>query len=252
MLRFSNSPIRYPLQVAPTWRVGWGPEAKLEGAAWQEGPLAIAVGSGRPADSQLALSPSRRYVVVGNIWLSDRRSLLRDLISENPLQPSDVQLVAAAWERWQTAVLPKLVGSFSLAVWDREREVLWLGRDSAGARTLYYTIQGSTYWAAGDLRALTPYRSSNLDLVALRDYLCCAFVPGSRTLWQDVRELRPGTQLSWPGTDCQAYCIWRNGWILRVRNNRWSGMGSSCDRTSIKSYKTRCLKLQWESSSPAG
>jgi asparagine synthase (glutamine-hydrolysing) len=205
MLRFSTSPISYPLQIAPTWRVGWGPEAKLNGAAWQEGPLVIAVGSGRPVESQLALSPSLRYAVVGDILLSDRRSLLPDLVPENPLQPSDVQLVAAAWERWQTAVLPKLVGSFSLAVWDREREVLWLGRDSAGARTLYYTIQGSTHWAAGDLRSLAPYRSSNLDLVALRDYLCCAFVPGERTLWQDVRELRPGTRLSWPGDDCQAY-----------------------------------------------
>lgn len=205
MPRFSSSPIRYPLPVAPTWRVGWGQEAQLEGAAWQEGPLVIAVGAGHPVESQLALSPSHRYAVVGDIWLADRRSLLTALASDNPLQPPDIQLVAAAWERWQTAVLPKLVGSFSLAVWDREREVLWLGRDPAGARTLYYTVQGLTRWAAGDLRSLAPYHSSNLDPIALRDYLCCAFVPGDRTLWQDVRELRPGTRLSWPGDDYQTY-----------------------------------------------
>ncbi len=205
MLRFSSSPIRYPLPVAPTWCIGWGLEAQLEGADWQEGALAIAVGSGRSVESQFALSPSRRYAVVGDIWLSDRRSLLSALASENPLQRSDIQLVAAAWERWQTAVLPKLVGCFSLAVWDREHEVLWLGRDSAGARTLYYTTQGSTHWAAGDLRSLAPYRSDELDPIALRNYLCCAFVPGDRTLWQDVRELRPGTRLAWPGEDSQPY-----------------------------------------------
>ncbi len=205
MLLFYRSPIRYPSPVDSTWRVGWGQEAQLEEAAWQEGPLVIAVGSGRPVESQLALSPSRRYAVVGDIWLADRRSLLSDLALENPLQPSDIQLVAAAWEQWQTAVLPKLVGSFSLAVWDRERGVLWLGRDSAGARTLYYTVQGSTRWAAGDLRSLAPYRSNEIDPIALRDYLCCAFVPGDRTLWQDLRELRPGTRLTWPGDDYQAY-----------------------------------------------
>lgn len=220
MLRFSRSPVIYPLQVAPTWRLGWGLEAPWEEAAWQEGPLAIALGSGPSAESQLALSPSHRYVVVGNIWLSDRRSLRSDLALENSLPSSDAQLVAAAWEQGQTAVLAKLVGSFSLAVWDREGEVLWLSRDPAGARTLYYTIQGATRWAAGDLRSLAPYRSDELDPIALRDYLCCAFVPGDRTLWQDVRELRPGTRLTWPGDDSQAY--WHLGERLEAEGQRES------------------------------
>jgi len=211
MFRFSSSPIRHPLPVAPTWRVGWGQEAQWDGAAWQEGPLAIAVGAGRSVEGQLAFSPSGRYVVVGDMWLSDRRSLLTNLRLENPSHLSDVQLIAIAWEKLQTSVLAKLVGSFSLAVWDREHEVLRLGRDPAGARTLYYTPQGSTRWAAGDLRSLAPIRSNTLDPIALRDYLCCAFVPGDRTLWQDVRELCIGTQLTWPGDDYHAY------WQLKER-----------------------------------
>lgn len=247
MLRFSKSPISYPLQVASTWRVGWGQEAQLEGADWQEGPLAIAVGSGYSVESQLAFSPSRRYVVVGDIWLSDRRSLLTELAPGNPLQPSDVQLVAAAWEQWQTAALPKLVGSFSLAVWDREREVLWLGRDPAGARTLYYTVQGSTHWAAGDLRSLAPYRSNELDPIALRDYLCCAFVPGDHTLWQDVRELRPGTRLSWPGDDGQAY------WHLEERLDAES-QGESLEwyGKRLRSHLDRVVQDSLPNQAPVG
>ena len=131
MFRFSSSPIRYPLPVAPTWRGGWGQEAQWDGATWQEGALAIAVGAGRSVEGQLAFSPSGRYVVVGDIWLSDRRSLLTKLRLENPPHLSDVQLVAIAWERLQTSVLAKLVGSFSLAVWDREREVLRHGSGDA-------------------------------------------------------------------------------------------------------------------------
>jgi asparagine synthase (glutamine-hydrolysing) len=203
--------MRYPLPVAPTWRLGWGQQAQWEGATWQEGPLAIAVGAGRSVEMQLAFSPSGRYVVVGDIWLSDRASLLTYLALENPLHLSDIQLVAIAWERWQTSVLAKLVGSFCLVVWDRERELLRLVRDPVGARTLYYTPRGATRWAAGDLRSLAPYRSNALDPIALRDYLCCAFVPGNRTLWQDVRELGVGTQLTWPGDDCHAY------WQLKER-----------------------------------
>jgi asparagine synthase (glutamine-hydrolysing) len=95
MFRFSRSPISYSLQVALTWRVGWGPKAKLEGADWQEGPLVISVSASRPIEGQLAFSPSLRYAVVGDIWLADRKSLLPKLASENLLHLSDVQLVAA-------------------------------------------------------------------------------------------------------------------------------------------------------------
>ncbi|HLV80807.1 MAG TPA: asparagine synthase C-terminal domain-containing protein, partial [Chthonomonadaceae bacterium] len=42
-------------------------------------------------------------------------------------------------------------------------------------------------------------------LTALRNYLACAFVPGAETLWQDVRELRPGTTLTVPGGEITSW-----------------------------------------------
>ncbi len=90
-------------------------------------------------------------------------------------------------------------------VWDREKQVLQLIRDRIGSRTLYYTTTGAVRWIAPQLRTLSPHRSSDLDLVALRDYLCCAFVPGERTLWEQVRELRPGSVLQFPDEKVQTY-----------------------------------------------
>lgn len=69
----------------------------------------------------------------------------------------------------------------------------------------FHTPTGLTRSIAPQLRTLAPYRSSELDLVALRDYLCGAFVPGERTLWQQVREVRPGTCLSFPDETVQVY-----------------------------------------------
>ncbi|NEP87069.1 MAG: hypothetical protein F6K18_09620 [Okeania sp. SIO2C2] len=86
-----------------------------------------------------------------------------------------------------------LEGIFALAVWDREEKELWIGRDRVGGRTLYYTTTDSTIWISPRLKILSSYHSNELDLIALRDYLCCAFVPGERTLWQEVKELRPGS-----------------------------------------------------------
>lgn len=187
---FSNRSISSISEVITSnWYLVWGCSNLLnESITWQDEQLAIAY-------IQPAFSPQQRFLVVGDIWLSNRSQLLQHLDIAPTQDYSDSQLVAQLWERSGRGALSLLEGMFALAIWDRERQELCLIRDRTGAYTLYYTTKGSTCWIAPRSRTLAPYRSDNLDLVALRDYLCCAFVPGEQTLWQDVRELRPGTTL---------------------------------------------------------
>ncbi|GAA6623288.1 asparagine synthetase B family protein [Scytonema sp. NUACC26] len=193
----------------PSWRVAWGiVDANYEDIAWRDEKVAVFLP--RTASGVLtekfALAGEGRFVVVGDIWLTNQAQLLQNLgIESNNFGLNSLQLVANLWERWGSECLNQLVGMFALVIWDREKQVLWLVRDRVGARTLYYTTTGSVRWIAPQLRTLAPHRSSDLDLVALRDYLCCAFVPGERTLWQQVRELRPGTVLQLPECKVQAY-----------------------------------------------
>ncbi|GAB1540358.1 N-acetylglutaminylglutamine amidotransferase [Scytonema sp. NUACC21] len=192
-----------------SWRVAWGAiDINEEDIAWREDKIAIILprtASGFVTE-KLAISSLQQFVVVGDVWLTNQTQLLQSLgIEPNSYGGTSVQLVAHLWERWGFECLKQLVGMFALVVWDREKQELWLVRDRIGARTLYYTTTGSTRWIASNLRTLAPYHSSDLDLIALRDYLCCAFVPGERTLWQQVRELRPGTVLQLPDHKVQAY-----------------------------------------------
>lgn len=176
-----------------------------ENIAWRDNQIAIAL---PPTQSQspLVLSPTEQFVVVGDVWLSNREELLRRFgVEPKASLDSDSQIVAQLWERWGVDSLEVLVGMYGLAAWDRERQILWLGRDRVGARILYYTTEGATRWIAPQLRTLAPYRSKDLDLVALRDYLCYAFVPSGQTLWQQVREVRPGTSLRLPEETTQVY-----------------------------------------------
>jgi asparagine synthase (glutamine-hydrolysing) len=161
--------------------------------------------------------------VVGNGWLSNETALWRKLdkddavcgeevYSDSPIAPDSSRtmgrLVAALWERWGMECLVDLEGMFALVVWDVESRTSWLVRDRVGTCPLYYTrieAQPFTCWISSHLRALNPWRSPDIDPVALRDYLCCAFVPGERTLWRDVRELRPGTCLRLPDHHTVSY-----------------------------------------------
>ena len=186
-----------------SWCVGYGKINNLkEDVIWQDQQFAVI----STAD-KLAISYNQRFVVVGDIWLSNREELLQKLGIEINDNCSNQQIVAQLWEKYNSECLNLLLGMFGLVVWDCEKQELYLIRDAIGGRTLYYTTTGLTYWIAPKLRILTPYRSDNLDLVALRDYLCCAFVPGERTLWQDIKEIRPGTFLQMPSQ--QVYHYWQ-------------------------------------------
>jgi len=192
---WGRSPV-FSLPQSSGWRVAWGKgKPDLPGAIWQEAGLAIAADPG-----QIAVSPNQQIVVVGDIWLANGCQRLPGMDF-----PTDQQRVAARWEEKGTATWESLVGMFALVVWDRRTRQLYLGRDRVGGRTLYYTSDGQTTWVAARLRDLSPYHRRELDPVALRDYLCCAFVPGDRTLWQSVRELRPGDGLQLPENKISPY-----------------------------------------------
>ncbi|QLE41889.1 asparagine synthase [Nostoc sp. C052] len=206
--KYKSPKIKF-INTNPRWRVAWGTvNANYEDIAWRDEKISVILPrtNSEFLTEKLAISSGGRFVVVGDIWLTNRVQLLQNLgIESDSFQGNYLQLVANLWERQGFECLRQLVGMFALVVWDRDKQVLKLVRDRIGVRTLYYTTTGSVRWIAPQLRTLSPYRSSDLDLVALRDYLCCAFVPGERTLWEQVRELRPGTVLEFPDQKVEAY-----------------------------------------------
>lgn len=82
---------------------------------------------------------------VGNVltWdgrLDNRQELIPLLETDLSPQPTDIEIVLAAFERWGTECFRKLVGDWALAVWSQDTRVLTLAKDFVGSRHLYYTL----------------------------------------------------------------------------------------------------------------
>jgi asparagine synthase (glutamine-hydrolysing) len=187
---FGRNKNQIPIQT-PRWLVTWGDIAGVE-AEWQEGQFAIV------KSQNWIISTCDRFIITGDIWLSNRQDLALNL------DESDLEIFARLWSKGGLNSLDLLQGMFGLVIYDRQLEQLTIIRDPIGARTIYYTA-GKTRWIAPQLHSLNPYRSNQLDPIALRDYLTCSFVPGERTMWQDVREIRPGTALKLPRAELTTY-----------------------------------------------
>jgi asparagine synthase (glutamine-hydrolysing) len=193
---FGRNKNQIPIQT-PRWLVAWGELAGIE-SEWQEGQFAIV------KSQSWVISICDRFIITGDIWLSNRQD-----IAAND-DESDLQLFIRLWAKDGLNSLDLLQGMFGLVIYDRQLEQLIILRDPIGGRTIYYTL-GQTRWIAPQLGNLNPYRSNQLDPIALRDYLICSFVPGERTMWQDVRELRPGNALKLPAAQTITY------WQLQER-----------------------------------
>lgn len=186
---------KQPAKLSPSVTPGWwlaigNTDAPQENITWQDDVIAA-------VNAPISVSPSQRFVVIGDVYLTPQPT-------ESP-QASPLSWIAQQWETHGFKSLRHLNGMFAFAVWDRDRQDLWLVRDPIGAYQLYYTTHGPTRWVAPRLATLNPFRSNDLNPVALRDYLCCAFVPGEQTLWKQVRKLRPGTCLQIPTDTVHTY-----------------------------------------------
>lgn len=110
---------------------------------------------------------------------------------------SDTETLAQALATWgPEAALPRLVGMFALAAWDRERRTLILARDRIGEKPLYYGTRGTgTAFFASEVRALLrsglgPFA---VDGAAVDGLLHLGYVPEPATILEGVRKVVPGT-----------------------------------------------------------
>jgi asparagine synthase (glutamine-hydrolysing) len=91
-------------------------------------------------------------------------------------------------------------GQFALAIWDRNRQRLVLGRDFLGVRPLYYHATPRGILFASEIKALLRHSrghasgaSAAIDEIGVSHYLTFLTVPGPRTLFAGIAKLDAGS-----------------------------------------------------------
>ncbi len=72
--------------------------------------------------------------------LDNRAELIRRLTSFVTVHSTDVAIVAAAYEQWGSNCFARLVGDWTLSIWNPTHRSLILAKDPIGARHLYYSL----------------------------------------------------------------------------------------------------------------
>jgi asparagine synthase (glutamine-hydrolysing) len=140
-------------------------------------------------------TPDDRLAVTFNGEIYNHRELRAELEAEGFAfrSGSDTEVILHAWDRWGEDCVDHFQGMFAFALCDFRQERLFLARDHAGIKPLFYR-RGPGFFAFGSelsaLRAVhaPPPRGSlqNVDY-----FLRFQYVPAPRTIFSDVFQLRP-------------------------------------------------------------
>jgi asparagine synthase (glutamine-hydrolysing) len=102
-------------------------------------------------EARLEIQPrgsKRGNVIMWDGRLDNREELLGLLHDEEPIEETDAGIVVAAYNRWGTACLLKLMGDWAITIWHAQQKTLVLARDFAGPRHLYYSLApGHIVWS---------------------------------------------------------------------------------------------------------
>lgn len=110
------------------------------------------------------------------------------------LTTSDAEVLLKAWREWGVEMFDRLNGMFAFAIYDSHQKRLWLGRDIAGEKPLYYCHRAKTFVFCSEAKAFA-------EVVSLEERENEFFGTFQHcfetTLWKDVYEIPPAHYLEY-------------------------------------------------------
>ena len=178
-----------------------------DSGVWCDERVGIGLGHARlsvldlsPEGHQPMLSFSGRYVLSYNGEVYNFAVLRSELeiAGQKFRGHSDTEVMLAAFEEWGIEkAVPRFVGMFAFAIWDRIERQLTLVRDRLGEKPLYYGWCGDAFLFGSELKALSAHPSwrGDINRAVLASYMRYGYVPLPHSIYRGICKLLPGTWL---------------------------------------------------------
>ena len=165
-----------------------------------------------PLGHQPMVGPDGRTALVFNGEIYNFRDLRRDLETQGFVfgSESDTEVLLNGYMCWGEKVLDRLAGMFAFAIWDQEQRQLFMARDRAGEKPLYYAAGPWGFAFASEIAGLAtlPGIDLEIDQEALSLYLHYQYVPAPYTIYRGIRKLPPGHALRVSNAKVEVWRYW--------------------------------------------
>jgi asparagine synthase (glutamine-hydrolysing) len=152
--------------------------------------------------SDLAAQPftdkDGRYTIVFNGEIFNYKQLRKDLETKGVQFRSsgDTEVLLYLYINEKEKCLEKLDGEFAFAIYDKQKEELFLARDRFGIKPLHYYKDSNSFIFASEIKAIVKYDvPKTIDESSLRMYFHLNYIPSPYSIFKDVYKLEAGHYL---------------------------------------------------------
>lgn len=142
---------------------------------------------------QPMFSEDGNLVIVFNGEIYNFKELRQTLIERNHifLTKSDTEVILIGYQEYGIdELLNRLEGMFTFALYDKEKDEVFIARDKFGEKPLYYFENDSGFYFASELKALeNKFDKKKIDKIGLNYFLSLSYIPAPYTIYKDVKKL---------------------------------------------------------------
>ena len=202
------------------------------------------------AANQPMISQDGRYVIVFNGEIYNFLELRDQLASKgiNFKTNSDTEVILYGFSVWGNDVFEKLNGIFAISIWDKLSKKTILARDRYGVKPLYYYNFEEKLVFASEIKAIHAGVEINnvINRQALVEFLKFGNPLGEQTMFENIKEVKPGEILVYENYKLEAYKFWS------ITNVKKLNVTNSEAIISVKSLLENAVKRQLISDVPVG
>lgn len=137
-----------------------------------------------------------------SIWITyngeiyNFNSLRKDLTAKGYTFVShcDTEVIIYLYQEYGEDCLKYLRGMFAFAIWDSNKNMLFLARDRIGKKPLFYYFDGKTFLFASEIKSILKDKAlkREINYEAFYDYFKYLYVPDPKTIYKNTHKLEPG------------------------------------------------------------
>jgi asparagine synthase (glutamine-hydrolysing) len=107
---------------------------------------------------------------------------------------SDTEVILHGYEEWGLDCVSVFNGIFAFALWDENRQRLFLARDHLGVKPLYYVTIDNRFLFASEIKSLLADAQCprEVNMKGLAQLFTLRYVPSPETLFSRIKKLPPG------------------------------------------------------------
>lgn len=136
-----------------------------------------------------------RYICVYNGEVYNFKEIANDLNIEFKTN-TDTEVIIEAFAEWGITFINKLNGMFSIGIYDKQEQILYIFRDRIGIKPLYYYWDGENFAFASEIKSLLQVKQiredKQLNNFAIYEFLHLGYIPEPNTIYSNIRKFPNG------------------------------------------------------------